>query len=52
MRVRRCGTVMLEPRERLEFSLGAVATGGSGLQHVLEWIALALHHRRRDHASR
>ncbi|MBS0581508.1 MAG: putative peptide maturation dehydrogenase [Proteobacteria bacterium] len=43
MRVRRCGPVMLEPRERLEFNLSALAAGGSGLSRVLEWIALAPH---------
>lgn len=43
MRVRRCGSVMLEPRERLEFDLSALAAGGSGLVRVLEWVALAPH---------
>lgn len=43
MRVRRCAIVMFEPRERLEFSLGVLATGGNGLQTVIGWVALAPH---------
>ncbi len=43
MRVRRCAIVMFEPRERLEFSLGALAAGGSGLRTVNDWVALAPH---------
>ncbi len=43
MRVRRCATLMLEPRERLEFSLTVLSGGGSGLHRVIEWVALAPH---------
>lgn len=43
MRVRRCATLMLEPRERLEFSLSVLSGGGSGLHRVIEWVALAPH---------
>ena len=41
MRVRRCAIVMFDPRERLEFNLRLLATGGNGLQTVIEWFALA-----------
>ena len=43
MQVRRCAHVMLEPRERLDFDLALLATGGTGLRTVIEWIALAPH---------
>lgn len=43
MRVRRCATVMVEPRERLAFDLALLAEGGSGLHEVVEWIALVPH---------
>ena len=43
MRVRRCAMLMLEPRERLEFELGLIADGGSGLRTVIEWVAHAPH---------
>jgi putative peptide maturation dehydrogenase len=43
MRVRRCAIVMFEPRERLEFNLGLLSTGGSGLRTVVDWVALAPH---------
>jgi len=43
MRVRRCAIVMFDPRERLEFNLRLLATGGNGLQTVIEWFALAPH---------
>lgn len=43
MQVRRCAHVMIEPRERLDFDLALLATGGTGLRTVIEWIALAPH---------
>ena len=43
MRVRRCGLVMLEPAERLEFDLARLAAGGSGLYTVMDWIAFVPH---------
>ncbi len=43
MQVRRCAHVMIEPRERLDFDLALLATGGTGLRSVIEWIALAPH---------
>jgi len=45
MRVRRCAIVMFEPREGLEFNLGLVSTGGSGLRTVVDWVAFAPHVR-------
>ena len=43
MQVCRCAIVALEPREKLEFNLGLVSAGGSGLRKVIDWIALAPH---------
>lgn len=44
MQVRRCATVFIEPRERVDFDLGRLLSGqGTGLDTVLEWIALAPH---------
>jgi len=43
MRVRRCGLVMLEPAERVEFDLARLATGGTGLYTVIDWIAFVPH---------
>jgi len=43
MRVRRCAIVMFEPRERLEFNLGLLSTGASGLRTAVDWVALAPH---------
>jgi len=43
MQVRRCASLVLEPRERLEFDLGLLSSGNSGLRQVVEWIALAPH---------
>jgi putative peptide maturation dehydrogenase len=34
---------MIEPRERLDFDLSLLASGGTGLRNVVEWIALAPH---------
>lgn len=43
MQLRRCAHVVLEPRERLDFDLGRLLAGESGLADVREWIALAAH---------
>src|SRR4051812_31911951 len=43
MRVRRCGVLMVEPAERVEFDLQAFTSGGSGLRSRIEWIAHAPH---------
>ena len=43
VRVRRCAILMLEPRERLEFSLASIMSGGAGLEKTVEWIALVPH---------
>jgi len=43
MLLRRCAILMLEPREKLEFDLGLLAAGGTGLRHVVEWTAIAPH---------
>ncbi|HET9484480.1 MAG TPA: putative peptide maturation dehydrogenase, partial [Xanthomonadales bacterium] len=43
MRVRRCHVLLLEPRERLDFDLGLLLDGGSGLRSTLSWVALAPH---------
>ena len=43
MRVRRCAVVFVEPRERLDFDLSRLVTGGTGVEMVREWIALAAH---------
>jgi putative peptide maturation dehydrogenase len=43
MQVRRCAVVLVEPRERLDFDLGRLVAGGTGVETVLEWIALAAH---------
>lgn len=43
MQVRRCAVVFIEPRERLDFDLSQLVAGGTGIEVVLEWIALAAH---------
>ncbi|SFN29014.1 putative peptide maturation dehydrogenase [Dokdonella immobilis] len=43
MQVRRCAVVFVEPRERLDFDLARLVSGGTGVETVLEWIALAAH---------
>lgn len=40
---RRCGIVLLEPRERADFDLEELIRGGTGLRMSLLWIALAPH---------
>jgi len=43
MRIRRCKVVYLEPREAVEFDLGTLLAGGSGLIRERRWMALAPH---------
>lgn len=44
MQVRRCGTLMIEPRERLEFDLSLLAAATlPGLRKVAEWNAYVPH---------
>jgi putative peptide maturation dehydrogenase len=43
MRLRRCSILLLEPRETLEFDLGSLLEGGTGLRANLQWFALAPH---------
>jgi putative peptide maturation dehydrogenase len=43
MRVRRCGVLMLEPGEHIEFDLLDFMTGGSGLRSTATWTAFAPH---------
>lgn len=43
MRIRRCATVFLEPREEAGFDLGVLLSGGDGLRRELRWLALAPH---------
>jgi putative peptide maturation dehydrogenase len=44
MLVRRRTILMLEPRERLDFDLALIASGGNGLRSTLQWFALAPPH--------
>ncbi len=43
MRIKRCAILLLEPREKLEFSLESLAHGGDGLDARIELLALAPH---------
>lgn len=43
MKVRRCKVLFMEPRERLEFDLSSLMSGGNGLQRSQCWMALAPH---------
>jgi putative peptide maturation dehydrogenase len=43
MPLRRCAVLMLEPRERMEFTLALLSGGGTGLNTVIRWTALAPH---------
>ncbi|GAP64854.1 hypothetical protein MBSD_n0136 [Mizugakiibacter sediminis] len=43
MRIRRCVTLVIEPRERIEFDLGVLLAGETGVVSRLEWVALAPH---------
>lgn len=42
-KLRRCSTLLFEPRENLIFDLGALSAGASGLRTKIEWVALAPH---------
>jgi putative peptide maturation dehydrogenase len=43
MRIRRCGIVLLEPRESVAFDFDSLLSGGNGLRTERQWIALAPH---------
>ncbi len=43
MRIRRCLTLLIEPRERFDFDVQHLLEGGSGLRPEREWVALAPH---------
>ena len=43
MRVRRCATLYLEPREDTAFDLASLLAGGDGLARTRRWVALAPH---------
>lgn len=43
MRIRRCSTLFIEPRELVEFDFDSLLTGGNGLRAERQWIALAPH---------
>jgi putative peptide maturation dehydrogenase len=43
VRIRRCQTVLIEPRERFNFDVEFLLEGGSGLRPQRDWIALAPH---------
>ena len=43
MRIRRCLTLLIEPRERFDFDVQSLLEGGSGLRAERDWIALAPH---------
>jgi len=43
MQVRRCVTVLVEPRESVDFDLAELALGETGVRERLGWLALAAH---------
>jgi putative peptide maturation dehydrogenase len=43
MRIRRCAILLIEPRERLAFSLESLGSGGDGISAHIELLALAPH---------
>lgn len=43
MRVRRCGLVLIEPREKINFSMQSLCNGGDGIDAEIELLALAPH---------
>ena len=43
MRIRRCQTLLIEPRERFNCDVEFLLEGGSGLRPQRDWIALAPH---------
>jgi len=43
MHIRRCATLLIEPRETIGFDLGALLDGETGVRTTLGWVALAGH---------
>jgi putative peptide maturation dehydrogenase len=43
MKIRRCAILLIEPREKLAFSLNSLCNGGDGLDARIELLALAPH---------
>lgn len=43
MQVRRCATVLIEPRESIDFDLAELALGETGVRERLGWLALTAH---------
>jgi putative peptide maturation dehydrogenase len=43
MHIRRCATLLIEPRETIGFDLGALLGGETGVRTALGWVALAGH---------
>lgn len=43
MQVRRCATLLVEPRETLDFDLAELVAGETGVRERLGWVALAAH---------
>src|SRR6185437_442011 len=43
MHIRRCATLLIEPRETIGFDLGALLGGETGVRTTLGWVALAGH---------
>ncbi len=43
MNYRRCGSLLLEPREQVHFELARVLQGGDGVVMQIQWFALAPH---------
>ncbi|AMV00669.1 putative peptide maturation dehydrogenase [Xanthomonas citri] len=43
MLVKRCAIVVLEPRETVSYTLESLLRGGNGLDHSMQWFALAPH---------
>src|ERR1700753_3323207 len=43
MLIRRCGILLIEPRERFEFDFQSLLSGGAGLRAERQWLALAPH---------
>ncbi|MET3146362.1 UNVERIFIED_ORG: hypothetical protein ABIB63_002160 [Xanthomonas axonopodis] len=41
MLVKRCAIVVLEPRETVSYTLDSLLRGGNGLDHSMQWFALA-----------
>lgn len=43
MQVRRCATLLIEPRESIGFDLNALLGGETGVRANLQWLALTAH---------